>query len=379
MDWQPVYQAYPVNRDFIWLNNCGTVPAGEHILKRMNHFLSGYAHQGVFTDAASYAHVKQRIKSIVAGIIGCSAEELAIIHHTAEGMNYISHGLNLEPNSEILLLENEYPSNVYPWLHWKEKGVTIKTIPMERSPERFLSSLKQLINEKTRAIAISGVHWCTGMPLPVHDIGSLCRNAEITFVLDGAQTVGMKPLNVKQDGIDYMAFSAWKWLMGPLGSGMMYVSGDRISTLKPIFIGTESVVDDDQYLPYKSELKPNADRFTISTGNFNDWVYWLASLEFLETIGFDIVRERIYELSRYLTHGLKNIGFQVCSDQFPDHPSGIVVCEKPEIPSRMIMDHLKKNRVVAAERLGKIRFSPHIYNSFEQLDGVVRILEKISL
>ncbi len=180
MDWKSVYDMYPVNGNAIWLNNCGTVPAGDHILQRVCGYLEGYSQKGVFTET-----------------------------------------------------------------------------------------------EKTRAVSLSAVHWCTGMPLPLERIGKLCREMEIEFGVDGAQGVGMRPMDVKAANISFMAFSAWKWLMGPLGLGVLYVEKDKLEKLKPRIVGTGSVVRDEEYLPYKTTLKPSADRFTISTPNFTDRVYFL--------------------------------------------------------------------------------------------------------
>jgi selenocysteine lyase/cysteine desulfurase len=142
-------------------------------------------------------------------------------------------------------------------------------------------------------------------------------------------------------------------------------------------MGTASVINDQEYFPYKSELKPTADRFTISTANFNDWVYFEAALEFLQNIGFATVRERIYELSIRLSDGLSDMGFKVFSDHFQDYPTGIVVCEQPGVPTDTVIQHLNKNKVVVAERLGRVRFSPHVYNSPEQIDEVLRVLTRM--
>lgn len=375
MDWHSVYEAYPVNRQMIWLNNCGTTPAGTHIVQAVARFMEGYSQKGLLTETADYAEVRNRIKTILANLLNCHPQELALIHNTAEGMNFISHGLRLEPEDEIILLENEYPSNVYPWLHWKEKGIEIRTAPAGDSPEDFIEGLERMINSRTRLIAISAVHWCTGMPFPLEAAGRLCRDRGIDWVTDGAQGVGMVPVDVKKAGISYMAFPAWKWLMGPLGLGVLYISQEKLEQLRPVFIGTESVVRDEEYLPYKSELKPAADRFTFSTANFNDWVYFLASLEFLNSIGFEQIRARLLELSAHFRTKLGEAGFQVMSDRFPSYPTGITVCEKTGTPSGEIMNRLKQHRIVAAERLGRIRFSPHIYNSPEQLEETVKAIE----
>jgi len=376
MDWNSIYKAYPVNKEMIWLNNCGVVPAGKYIVEVLSRFMEGYARAGIFTEVATYPQVKENIKKILSKLLNCSTDELCIIHNTAEGMNFISHGLNLSSEDEVILLENEYPSNVYPWRHLEKKGVKLVTTPMEKTPETFLEALKNLVTEKTRVISLSAVHWCTGMPLPLDQVGELCKEKNIDFVIDGAQGVGMQPMDVKKANISYMSFSAWKWLMGPVGLGVLYVSREKLDVLEPVFIGTESVVQDREYLPYKSELKPTADRFTFSTANFNDWIYFEAALEFLQDIGFFAVRERIFELCAHLSQELTKIGFKVLSDQFPDYPTGIVVCEKPGVRADKIVEHLKQNNIIAAERLGRVRFSPHVYISPEQLDEVIQVLER---
>ncbi len=377
MDWKSIYRAYPVNKEMIWLNNSGTTPAGTHIVNAIRRYMEGYARKGIFTDVARYSEVQKRIKNILCGLLNCSPDELCLIHNTAEGMNFISHGLNLSSEDEVILLENEYPSNVYPWRHLEKKGVKLITTPMETSPETFLETLKRSITKKTRAISVSAVHWCTGMPFPLEEIGRLCKEQDVDFIVDGAQGVGIQPIDTKTAGISYMAFSAWKWLLGPLGVGVLFVSREKLDTLEPVFVGTASVVEDKEYLPYKSELKPSADRFTFSTVNFADWVYFEAALTFLQEIGFVTVRERIFELSAYLSSGLKTMGFNVFSDQFPGDPTGIIVCEKSGLRSNIIMEHLKNNKIVAAERLGRVRFSPHVYILPEQLDEVLRTLEHV--
>jgi selenocysteine lyase/cysteine desulfurase len=162
--------------------------------------------------------------------------------------------------------------------------------------------------------------------------------------------------------------------MGPLGLGVLYIRKDRLEDLKPVFLGTGSVVWHPAFLPYKSELKPSAERFTLSTANFNDWVYFLAALEFLVSVGFDTVRQRLHRLSRHLSDGLTDIGWQVLADRFPDHRTAIVVSEKPGVSTRDALAGLQEQGIIAAERLGRIRFSPHIYNTRDQLDKVIHVL-----
>ena len=371
-NWEKVYNDFPVNSHFIWLNNCGTTPISTPVLNTVHQWLDEYSRRGTLAEGYGYATVKKSIYSHLESLIHAAPGELTLVHNTAEGINYLSHGLSLQSGDEILLLENEYPSNVYPWEHWREKGIELKFVKMGNSPESFLVELQRSLSSKTRVAAFSAVHWCTGMPLPLYEIGKLCLERDIQFIVDGSQGVGMVDIDVRGQGIGFMAFSAWKWLLGPVGVGMLFLAREKLEEIRPIFKGTESVVGDQQYLPYKEIFKPSAERFHISTGNMNDWIYFNASLTFLSQIGFARAQQRIMELARYLSNGLRNMGFDIASDEFGTNvETGIVAASKTGVDSASVVKILQSRKIIAAERLGKIRFSPHVYISFSQLDQVI--------
>jgi selenocysteine lyase/cysteine desulfurase len=363
-----------VNDNLIWLNNCGTTPASKIAVASVTNYLQGYSKEGIYSPVEQYNTVKVTIKNILGKLLNCYHDELAIIHNTSEGINFISLGLSLEQGDEILLLENEYPSNVYPWEHWKEKGVIVKFISMADTPLGFLENFKSTLSPFTKVVSISAVHWCTGMPLPLLEIGKICKDRNIIFVVDGAQGVGHIPIDVKEMNISFMAFAGWKWLLGPLGIGILYINKEKLDSLKPIFKGTMSVKDGENYFPYKTEHREGADRFEFSTGNFNDWVYLKSSLVMLSEIGFENIFNRIYELSDHLAIGLKKIGFTLSSEKFSEK-TGIICAIRKGISSAKLSLYLREKGIVTADRLGMVRFSPHIYNTFEQLDSVLTILQ----
>jgi cysteine desulfurase / selenocysteine lyase len=375
MDWKKIEELYPVNRKMIWLNNCGTTPSGDHIKEEIASFMSSYSENGIFTPDFPYYTVLKDIQGSLSGLLNCQREDVALIHNTAEGMNFISHGFPFKPGEELILLENEYPSNVYPWEHLIRKGVKIKFVPAADTPEGLYAGLEKTVTGKTALISLSAVHWCTGMPLPLARISELCREREILFVLDAAQGAGHVPLDVKElDCI--MAFSAWKWLMGPLGLGVLVVPKFKLKLLDPVFKGTGSVTSELEYFPYRDELKPTAERYIYSTPGIIDWVYFRESLRLLDSIGMDKVRGRIYYLADTIAGILRRRGFSLVKDGFPEE-TGIVAAELPGYDSARLVKELKGRGVVAAERLGKVRLSPHIYNSSEQLERVGEILDEI--
>ena len=368
LDWGKVQSEFPVNDHLIWLNNCGTTPLAQPVRESVQLWLEEYSRKGAFAEGFSYSGIKASIYRRLETLLQAHPGELALVHNTAEGMNLISHGLTLDAGDEILLLENEYPSNVYPWEHWREKGVKVKAVPLPSRPEDFPAVFAAAISSRTRVASFSAVHWCTGMPIPLETIGRLCADRGIIWVVDGSQGVGLVDVDVKAAGISYMAFSAWKWLLGPLGLGVMYIAREKLDSLTPIFKGTESVAHDLEYLPYKHAWKPGADRFAYSTGSMTDWVYFDASLAYLEGIGFARVRERIFGLARHLSTSLRKAGFQLASDAYPGQETGIVAASRPGLDASAAVKSLRAKGIVAADRLGRVRFSPHIYNTEGQLD-----------
>lgn len=373
-DWDRVHADFPVNRHLIWLNNCGTTPIGDPMRLAVSAWLEEYGRRGAAAEGWSYTGIRASIQRRLEALLGAAPGEIALIHHTSEGMNFISHGLSLDPGDEILLLENEYPSNVYPWEHWSEKGVRLRFVPMADTPRAFLEGFRAALGPHTRVAAMSAVHWCTGMPLPIDAIGTLCAGAGVAFVLDGSQGVGLVDVDVKTAGIRYMAFSGWKWLLGPLGLGVLYLDRAHLEALRPIFKGTESVPGDQDYLPYKHVLKPTADRFTLSTGSMTDWVHFETSLAYLEALGHGPVRARIRMLAERLSDGLREAGYLIGSDAYPESACGIVTAIRPGQDAASAVKALKEKGVITAARLGRIRLSPHVYLSERQIDAAVALM-----
>jgi cysteine desulfurase/selenocysteine lyase len=373
IDWRAVHEQFPINRRLTWLNNCGISAMPGPVLARMQAHLQAYAEGGVVgvpSEDAVHASVRARL----ARLIGAGADELSLVHHTTEGLTFISHGVELAPGDRLVLLEHEYPSNVYPWQHWQTRGVQLAFAPLADTPGAFLDGLRPLLDPPTRLVSLSAVHWCTGLPLPLAEIGRLCAARNILFVLDGAQGVGLVDLDVRAAGIGAMAFSAWKWLLGPIGLGALYVRRDVMDRLRFPFKGTGSVIDDHKYLPYRDALKPGADRYVLSTPNYNDWVHFDASLEYLEGLGFAEVRGRIRALAAALADHLRAAGYTLAADAFPAQAPGIVSATRPGLDVATLVTRLQQHGVVAAARLGRLRLSPHVYLDEAQIERAASLI-----
>ncbi|MCS6972401.1 MAG: aminotransferase class V-fold PLP-dependent enzyme, partial [Leptospiraceae bacterium] len=300
-DFAALRRAFSLREDLIWLNNCGVSVPPRSSADAVCQYLEAFMASGVLQRVKPHAALKNKIQSYLAKFLGGKPHNYALLNNTAEGMTFIAQSLPLNAGDAILLVEREYPSNVYPFLQLQKNGVTVRFVAPGFSNEEFIHNIKQAITPKVRAMALSAVDWLTGLKFDLARIGALLKEYGIFFLLDAAQGAGHVSIGVQELKVDAMAFSCWKWLLGPLGSGALYVSDDFMAKLDIRVAGTSSVKNDEQYLPYREDYKETAERFMLSTAPYLNWVFLENSLAFLDSIGLDAVMVRLMELAEQLT------------------------------------------------------------------------------
>jgi len=360
--WREIRKLFPVHERVVYLNNAGVSPPSVRVLEALEKYHRTHAQQGAMRLFLEYRHMGGRIKEILAGLLGCEPSSLAITHNTSEGMNIVAQGLAWSDGDTVLGLEREYPANVYPWWNLERRGVRFVRLEPTNTG-RDIDALEAHMDGSTRVLAISPVDWCTGYVHDLERLGALCRRHGVLLVVDTAQTAGIVPLDARSAGAAAMAGSAWKWLMGPVGLGLFYCDPALMQRLDLVFVGTNTVRGDADYLAYDLTPKPDASRFQFSTANYNDWVYFLAALELLEEIGFERVRERVLSLTDALREGLADKGYEVLGSARPEERSGIVSFRREDLDAARKVAELMEKGIVTAERDGAVRASPHIYNN----------------
>ena len=374
--WEKIQKDFKINENFIWLNNCGISVMNRAVEDALQGYIHEFAASSVKNQNYGPGKLRSQITSILASLFKVQENEFALVQNTAEALNYIAYGLDYKTGDEILLLEKEYPSNVYPWRSQEKRhGIKVKFIPDSRTEQEFLTALNSSITEHTKVISLSAVHWLSGMRYPLHEVGKICKEKNILFCLDAAQGAGHVDIFPAEMNISFMAFSAWKWLMGPLGMGVLYIDESAMHHLQPNLLSTGSVVNDSEYLPYRETYKPGAARYEISTSNYLAWVYFAAILQYLQKIEFPIVQSRIYTLASFLHDQLASRNF---TGALPNYgATGILNISHPEVDSQKLWLELNKENIVCALRGDGVRFAPHIFNSENQLEQVATKIDSL--
>jgi selenocysteine lyase/cysteine desulfurase len=188
--------------------------------------------------AASPAAMAEETRQRAARLLGCAVEELVVTRSTTDGMNAVAQGMRLASGDRVLTSDQEHPGGSMCWQHLaRRSGGVVDTVaipPGENDPAAVLQRLSQAITPRTRVISISHVLSSTGLRMPIREISALARSRGITCVVDGAQAAGAIGVNVKELGCHAYATSGHKWLMGPKGTGLLYLSSDASEMIQPM-------------------------------------------------------------------------------------------------------------------------------------------------
>ena len=316
-----------------------------------------------------------RVRDLVAALINCPADSVAVTRSTAHGISLLAQGLDWKAGDNVVGAEGEYPANVYPWMSLADRGVEFRQAKAQGG-RITVESVLSLVDARTRVVALSHVEFWNGFRLDVESIGAECRRRGIIFAVDVMQSAGALRVDVGRMPIDFCAAGAGKWLMGPPGIGFCYCASELIERLKPVVVGMCSVVGYESYFEYDLTFSPTARRFEESVVSLLDSAAFGAALEVLLEVGPDVIENRVLDLSARLANGLAESGCELVEPWPRDRSesSGIVSFRKPGATAKEVLRDLNAAHVIARTHLDFVRLSPHFYNTDEEVDRVLDVL-----
>ncbi len=363
---------FPITVKKIYLNHAAISPFSTRVTDRLEWFLDErqFGHIDVFQQADE---IRAKTRNILARFINGQPENIAFTTNTSEGFNHLVHGLTWQAGDEIIVPDCEFPSNMYPFLNLESQGVVVKKIP---APGGIVSleKIKKAITPRTKLLSISFVEFSSGFRNDLQAIGQLCKENNIIFSVDGIQGLGALPLDVEKYQIDFVSNGGHKWLMGAMGAGFMYIGPELFAKLKPAFTGWLAVEKAWDFLDYQLELLPDARRFEYGTANFMGITALSASVELLDEIGLPNIQRHLFQLGEFLVTELEKTGLRFVNSKDKAHWSGIFSFQATAADA--LFDELSKNNIVCSLRNGLIRFSPHFYNTVNELEEVVAVIKR---
>ncbi|WP_322487300.1 aminotransferase class V-fold PLP-dependent enzyme [Chloroflexus sp.] len=360
---------FPITERYAFLSHAAVSPLSRRVQAAVQAYLDHAAREpflAVFPQVmAQFADLKQRLARL---INATSPDEIVLMPNTAAGINTAAVSLPLRPGDNVLVLDGDYPANVYPWQQLAYRGVLTKVVP-QHNGGLDLELLMRRIDHRTRVIALSTAMFATGFRNDLAAVGQICRERGIYFVVDAIQTLGAFPVDVQAWHVDMLACGSQKWLLSTPGSGFLYVRRELIRDLVPgAYVGAASSVSGQNYLDYNLTLPETAERFTLGTPNVANNLALLAAVTMLQEVGIERIERQINTLVAALIDDLRERGYRLAADTAPEHRSGIVVAlvENPNAVSH----RLNEAGIVVTPRGAGVRIAPHFYNT---LDEVLRV------
>jgi selenocysteine lyase/cysteine desulfurase len=338
-----------------------------------------FAKENAQVAAASYGDWIARengLRASLARFIGAPSDgDIALLKNTTEGISLVACGVDWRAGNNIVIPAREFSSNRRPCLACEEWGVELREVDIRegQNPE---ATLIDAMDEQTRVLSVSAVHWGDGLRLDLERIGDACRSGGVLFFVDAIQQLGALPLDVSACKIDCLAADAHKWLLGPEGIAVFFCREDIRPQLKLRQHGWHMFDNPWRFADNGLEPSKSARRFEAGSPNSLGQVALEASLGLLMETGMDTVARRILANSDYLIRNLTELpGVRITGNTDPDRRSGIVSFVPGDIPPHSLHRALGVNGVTCALRDGAIRLSPHYYQGEEELARLVASIE----
>jgi len=318
-------------------------------------------------------------RSAAAQLVHASSDEIALAPNTSTGLHTAALALPLAPGDVVLVSDREFPANVYPWLARRRGGVVVERVPV--TAQGFPDEdrlVERVADPRVKVLAISAVQFSNGFRADLARLGAACRAAGTFLVVDAIQALGVVPLDVRALPVDLLACGGQKWLLGPWGSGFCYVRRELVAELAPPMSGWlsyEGMEDYSNLLSYDERLVDDARRFEASGAATQDQLGLTASIGLLLELGIGAIAAYLRWLGDPVVEWAERHGVRLTSPTDEQHRSQIVCVAPPD--AREAYRRLRQAGIVASLREGAIRLAPHCYNTIEEMEKVVEVLEGV--
>jgi selenocysteine lyase/cysteine desulfurase len=340
-----------------------------------------FAQENVLLGARDYSDwmtLEQRLRERLMRLLNApSTDDVALVKNTSQALSYVAFGLEWKSGDQIVISDEEFPSNRIVWEALVPQGVEVVQVSLKGDdPE---GALLTACGPRTRLMSVSAVQFASGLRLDLQRLGAGCKQQNVLFCIDAIQQLGALPFDVQAYQCDFAMADGHKWLLGPEGLGVFYCRSELREQLKLHEFGWHMLEHMGDYNRTGWEPAKSARRFECGSPNMLGAMALEASLSLLEEVGMDQVAALIAERVQWLQDGLNAIpGVQLHSPLNPARRGGIFSFSIDGIDNQRVYERLKQQQVVCIPRGPGIRFSPHFYTEKRVIDETLAIVATIA-
>lgn len=369
-----IAEEFPQREGLIYLNHAGVAPWPH----RTGEAVKRFAEENVIQGPVHYTRwlgVEMKLREQLRQLLNAPAvDDIALLKNTSEGLSVVAYGLSWQRGDNIVISDQEFPSNRIVWESLQDLGVEVRAarLDTETIPE---DAIFKCVDDRTRLIAISSVQYATGLRMDLKILGDYCHDRHILFCVDAIQSLGAFSMDVQDIHADFVVADGHKWMLGPEGVAVFYCRPELRDELKLRQYGWHMVEHHGDYDRKDWQIARSARRFECGSPDMLGIHALQASLSLLLEIGITTISARIGHVVQRFINGITAYDhLQLLSPQETERRAGIIAFRDQQREPAEILQLLLKMNVICAVRGGAIRLSPHFYLGDDQIDTVIGYL-----
>ena len=364
---------FPAQANLIYLNHAAVAPWP----KRSADAVCNFAQENFQYGSKHYPRwleVENQTRTLLARLINApDVDDIALLKNTSEGLSVIAYGLEWQAGDNIVISDEEFPSNRVVWQSLAQFGVEVREVNLSQAvdPEQALINAT---DKQTRLLSISSVQYASGLRMNLLKLGEHCHHQSILFCIDAIQSLGALDFDVQACHADFVVADGHKWMLGPEGVALFYVRAELRPRLKLHEFGWHMLEQPGDYQRKQWQVARTARRFECGSPNMLGIHGLHTSLSLLLEIGMPQVEAEVIERSCYLIELIHDAPeLRLLTRDTPDRISGIVTFAHTAIAADTLQQKLMQAGVICAARGEGVRFSPHFYTPLPQLAQAVTL------
>jgi len=373
--WELVRRQFPFSEEKVPLNAANLAPSPRVVSDQVNRLTQDIDVDCSFNNRAKFHRMREETRAKVAAHLGVSVDEIALVRNTSEANNTINNGIALQPGEEIVLWDQNHPTNNVAWdvraARFGFKVKKVNTSGCQGSTEQLLEAFSEAISSRTQVLAITHLSNTTGVRLPVKQLCRAAHEKGIYVHVDGAQTWGALNVNLRELECDSYSASAHKWLVGPKEVGVLFIKAARVREVWPNVVAPGWGDDEEPDVVGARKFESLGQRDDAALAAVD------TAVDFHRLIGTENVEKRVCELAAFLKEGLKDQGFELVTPEATELSGGVCIVKVPTESRKEIVDRLYLDHGVAVAPTGGLRICPHIYNTKSHIERTLEGLRDL--
>lgn len=363
---------FPVFEKSIYLNHASVSPLPARSVAATKRYLDDRMQHGSLY-VADWLAVRDDARTRAARLIGASSDEIAFTGNTSHGLSLVAEGLQWNAGDTVAVSYPDFPTVVFPWQNLTRRGVEVVRVNRLENGNLRTEDVERIMDKHSpKLFMAASVDFATGARCDLNAIGQLCRERGVLFCVDAIQSLGAAPMNVDDSAIDFLSAGGHKWLLGPIGFGILYVRRSREELLHPHVVGWQSVKGGEA-ITLDFDLKQDASRFEPGTQDIASLYGFAASLSLLEEADVENIHTHTLALGDIIREQCAERGLRVVSPDGPGERSAIVSIQHPD-PTAAANALLAENIAVSL-REGRVRVAPHLANTSADIKRFFEVLD----